>query len=130
MWQTLKIVCGVVVALIAAWLVLVFWPVNDGHTPAQRRAIAEACLAMLHSSLTNEMDDIEVNDPRVPQVIRDLHPYSISISSGFDVDIYSNGKPPEYFLMHMESQHAWILCAAGPVVAKEQRIALLYPVKR
>jgi hypothetical protein len=116
MWQGFKIVCGVMVALVAAYTVLVLWPINDGHTPAQRRAIAEACLAMLHSSLTNEVDEIKMNDPRIPQVIRDLHPINIELAAGQEVDIYCNGKPLEYFLITSRDQHAWVLCAAGPSV--------------
>ena len=42
--------------------------VSDGRTTDEERHIAEACLNMLHSSLTNKMD-IQLDDPRVPEVI-------------------------------------------------------------
>jgi 5-carboxymethyl-2-hydroxymuconate isomerase len=49
----LLIAFSVVVLLIAAGYIYIARPVNDGRTPAERRQIADACFAMLRSSLTN-----------------------------------------------------------------------------
>jgi hypothetical protein len=73
--KILLIVCGVVVLLIVIGAIYIYRPLNDGRTPAERRQIVDACFAMLHSSLTNEVDDIKPDDPRVPEVIRALHPH-------------------------------------------------------
>ena len=53
-------------------------PVTNGAASEEQRRIAEACLRMLHSSLTNEVD-ILVDDPRVPAIIRALQPLAIEI---------------------------------------------------
>ena len=113
----LLIACGVVVLLVAIGYTLLLRPPNDGRTPAERRQIAEACLAMLHSSLTNEVDDIKPDDPRVPEVIRALHPHHIDVIPNFAVDIYRAEKPKEYFLMRLQHPtNTWVLCIAGPSV--------------
>jgi hypothetical protein len=71
---------------------------------------------MLHSSLTNEVDDIKPDDPRVPEVIRALHPHHIDVIPNI-VDIYRAEKPEEYFLMRLQHPtNTWILCIAGPSV--------------
>lgn len=86
--------------------------VNDGHTPEQQREIAEACLAMFHSSLTNEMD-IQPDDPRVPEIIRTLQPIEIEIN-GTDVVIVRVGKPAEYHLSRRpRDAKPWVLYGAG-----------------
>ncbi len=104
---------GAVGLLIVIGAIFISRPPNDGRTPAERRQIADACFAMLHSSLTNE-DDIKPDDPRVPEVIRALHPMSIMVMQNFAVQIDGCGKPFEYFLMRMSSQtNTWVLCAAG-----------------
>ena len=80
------------------------------------RQIADACFAMLHSSLTNEVDPIKPDDPRVPEVIRALHPIAIGMLPQrlFGVQIDGSGKPPEYFLMRLPGHtNTWVLCAAG-----------------
>jgi hypothetical protein len=67
---------------------------------------------MLNSPLTNG-DQIKPDNPRIPAVIRDLHPTGIEVSD-ISVNIYRNGKPEEYFLTRLESQtNTWILCVAG-----------------
>ena len=104
---------GAVGLLIVIGAIFIYRPPNDGRTPAERRQIADACFAMLHSSLTNE-DNIKPDDPRIPEVIRALHPISIMVIPNFAVQIDGCGKPFEYFLMRMSSQtNTWILCAAG-----------------
>jgi hypothetical protein len=113
----LLIAFGFVVLLIASVYIYVARPINDGRTPAERRQIADACFAMLHSSLTNDVDRIKPDDPRVPEVIRALHPIGIIIEPNFAVQIDFNGKPGEYFLMRdPHLRNTWILCAAGPTV--------------
>lgn len=104
---------GVVVLLVAGLCVYIARPINDGRTPAERRQIADACLAMLHSTLTNEIDDIKMDDPRIPEVIRALHPHHIEVSANFAVDIYRAEWPQEYFLTRV-NRSTWVLCVAGP----------------
>ena len=109
--------CGVFFLLIVSAAIYISWPVNDGRTPAQRRQIADACFAMLLSSLTNNVDPIKPDDPRVPEVIRALHPYHIDVEANFSVDIYRAENPEEYFLMRVGAPtNTWVLCIAGPSV--------------
>src|SRR5258708_19494031 len=70
--------------------------VSDGRTPSEQRRIAEACLSMLHSSLTNETD-IQPDDPRVPEVIRSFHPVHIDLAWSHALLICSV-KPAHYHL--------------------------------
>jgi hypothetical protein len=115
--RTLSAACAVIVLLIVSAGVYVYQPPNDGRTPAERRQIADACLAMLHSSLTNEVDAIKPEDPRVPEVIRALHPIAIDVMADFSVQIDCRSRPPEYFLMRLPHHtNTWVLCAAGPPI--------------
>jgi hypothetical protein len=115
--KILLIVCGVVVQLIFVGVIYIYRPPNDRRTPAERRQIAEACLIMVHSSLTNEVDDIKLDDPRVPEVIRALHPHYIDVLPNFGVEIYRAEKPEEYFLMRLTHRtNTWGLFIAGPSV--------------
>jgi hypothetical protein len=108
--------CGIVFLLIVSAAIYISLPPDDGRTPAQRRQIADACFAMLHSSLTNE-DDIKMDDPRLPEVIRTLHPHHVDVTANFAVDIYRTEKPEEYFLTRLPGHtNTWILCIAGPSV--------------
>ena len=107
---------GAVGLLIVVGAIFIYRPPNDGRTPAERRQIADACFAMLHSSLTNE-DNIKPDDPRVPEVIRALHPISIMVMPNFAVQIDGTGTPPEYFLMRLPGHtNTWVLCAGGPPI--------------
>jgi hypothetical protein len=113
----LLIGCGVVFLLIVSAAIYISLPPDDDRTPAQRRQIADACFAMLHSSLTNEVDDIKPDDPRIPEAIRALHPHHIDVTANFSVDIYRAEKPEEYFLMRLgHPTNTWVLCIAGPSV--------------
>ena len=113
----LLIASVVVVLLIAGFYIYIGRPINDGRTPAERRQIADACFAMLHSSLTNEVDEIKMDDPRIPEVIRALHPHHIEVDADFAVDIYRTEWPQEYFLMRGPGHtNTWILCVAGPSI--------------
>lgn len=107
----LLIAFGVVAVLIAGFYIYVARPINDGRTPAERRQIADACFVMLHSSLTNE-DDIKMDDPRIPDAIRALHPFHIDVDQNADVDIYRKEWPQEYFLVRLNT-NMWILCVDG-----------------
>ncbi|MGA9779219.1 MAG: hypothetical protein ACLPRE_06950 [Limisphaerales bacterium] len=109
----LLIAFGVVVLLIAGFYIYVARPINDGRTSAERRQIADACFVMLHSSLTNEVDEIKMDDPRIPEALRALHPHHIEVIPNFAVDIYRTEWPQEYFLMRLHT-NTWILCADGP----------------
>jgi hypothetical protein len=69
---------------------------------------------MLHSPMTNEVDDIKPDDPRVPEVIRALHPVGFMIV-GSDAVVFCGGKPAEYHLSRKPSEpRTWILYVAGP----------------
>jgi hypothetical protein len=115
--KSLLVGCGVIFLLIVSAVIYVSLPPDDGRTPAQRRQIADACFTMLRSSLTNEIDEMKPDDPRIPETIRDLHPLYIEVTPNFDVDIYRAGKPEEYFLMHLgHPTNTWVLCIAGPSV--------------
>ena len=105
---------GVAFLLIVVGIVLIIRPANDGRTPAERRQIADALFSMLHSAMTNEVDDITPGDPRVPAVIRALHPVGFMIV-GSDAVVFCDGKPAEYHLSHKPSApRTWILYLAGP----------------
>ena len=68
---------------------------------------------MLRSSLTNEVD-LKPDDPRVPEVIRALHPVDIELA-GSDAVVMCAGKPAEYHLSRRPSEpKTWILYVAGP----------------
>jgi hypothetical protein len=110
----LLVAFGVVVLLIASLYIYIARPINDGRTPAERQQIADACFAMLHSSLTNDVDDIKMDDPRIPAVIRALHPHHIEVIPNFAVDIYRTEWPQEYFLMRSHSSNTWVLYVDGP----------------
>jgi hypothetical protein len=97
--KLLLIAFGAVVLLVTLGVIFFRLPPDDGRTPAERRQIADACFTMLHSSLTNDVDAIEPDDSRIPEVIRALHPISIIVDVDFSVQIDCNGKPAEYFLM-------------------------------
>jgi hypothetical protein len=113
----LLIASGVVVLLIAISYIYIARPINDGRTPAERRQIADACFAMLHSSLTNEVDDIKMDDPRIPELVRALHPHHIEVMPNFGVDIYRVEWPQEYFLMRLQHPtNTWVLCVGGPSI--------------
>lgn len=101
----------VVVIAVLAWLTLAPRSV-DPAVMRHRRQIAEACLTMLQSSLTNEMD-IALDDPRIPEVIRALEPSHIELG-GIDVVVMRSGLPSEYHLSRSsEDTNSWILCQAG-----------------
>lgn len=111
--KVLLVGCGVVLLLIAVVAIVFFRPATDGRTPEQRRQIAEACLGMLRSSLTNEVD-LKPDDPRVPEVIRALHPIDIELA-GSDAVVMCAVKPAEYHLSRRPSEpKTWILYVAGP----------------
>jgi len=79
---------------------------------SEQKRIAEACLAMLRSPLTNETE-IAMSDPRIPQVIRALHPVDIQLA-GNDVVVTCSGRPAEYHLSRRSSEpRVWIFYAAG-----------------
>jgi len=104
---------GIVVILIGVAAIVLLRPASDGRTPKERRQIAEACLSMLHSSLTNDVD-LKPDDPRVPDVIRALHPVDIWLA-GSDAVVMCAGKPAEYHLSRRQSEpKTWILYVAGP----------------
>jgi hypothetical protein len=110
---------GVVVLTLAIFIACEFRPASDGRTLEERRQIAEACLTMLHSSLTNEVDGIKVDDQRIPVVIRALNPHHIEVIPDSAVEIYRIGKPEVYFLMRTQQPtNTWILFIAGPSVGR------------
>jgi hypothetical protein len=57
--------------------------------------------------------DIQVDDPRVPEIIRSLHSVEIVIQ-GTDVVIMCSGTPAEYHLSRRPSDpKPWVLYVAG-----------------
>jgi len=113
---------GVVFLFIVVGAIFILRPASDGRTPAARRQIADALLSMLHSSMTNEVDDIKPDDPRVPEVIRALHPAGFMIA-GSDAVVFCDGKPAEYHLSRKPSEpRMWILYVAGPGYLRHQEI--------
>lgn len=93
--------------------ILFLRPVTDGRTSEERRRIAEACLTMLHSSLTNEID-LKPDDLRISGVILPLRPIDIELT-GSDVVVVCSGKPAEYHLSRRPNDpKTWILSFAGP----------------
>jgi len=113
--KLLLIAFGVLVLLVAGFCIYIGRPINDGRTPAERRQIVDGCFAMLHSTLTNEIDDVKMDDPRIPEVIQALHPHHIEVDANFAVEIYRTEWPQEYFLMHLHA-NTWVLCVAGPSI--------------
>ena len=96
-------------------------PADDGRSPAERRQIADALFAMLHSPLTNEVD-LKLDDPRIPEAIRHLNPQDIELS-GNDAVVMCAGKPGEYHLSRLPNQPTtWILYVAGPGYNGHQEI--------
>jgi len=115
--KVLLIAFGIVVLVVVGAGIYIYQPPNDGRTPAERRQIADACFAMLRSSLTNQVGQIKPDDPQIPEVIRALHPIAIDIVPDFSVQIDCTGKPPEYFLMRLPGHaNTWVLCVAGPPI--------------
>ena len=87
---------------------------------SEHRRIAEACLVMLRSSLTNE-SDIAVNGPRIPEVIRALYPVAIELV-GSDAVVMCSGSPAEYHLSRRPREpRIWVLYAAGGAWGAENR---------
>jgi hypothetical protein len=92
---------------------------NDGRTPAVRQQIAEALLTMSRSPEAQELDDIKMDDikqddPRIPEVIRSLHPVRFMFSdSAAEVDCA--GTPAQYILLRGRHNHKiWTLYMTGP----------------
>lgn len=110
-------------AAAAAGLVLLLVSCNHDRVAqgaGEQRRIAEACLAMLRSSLTNE-SDIVVSDPRIPEIIRALHPVDIQLTPT-DVVVTRSGVPSEYHLNRRPSApRIWIFYAAGGGWGAEHR---------
>ena len=108
---------GIIVLIVVGFLF--FRPVGDGHTPAERQQIADALLSMLRSPSAQELDDIKMDDikpddPRIPQVIRSLHPVRFIFSDSAAV-VYCAGTPAEYILRRGQRNHKiWTLNIAGP----------------
>ena len=109
---------GGLIVLIVVGL-LFFRSAGDGRTPAERQQIADALLSMLRSPSAQELDDIKLDDikpddPRIPQVIRSLHPVRFTFSDSAAV-IYCAGTPAEYILRRGKRNHKiWTLSIAGP----------------
>ena len=88
-------------------------PFSDGRTPEEHRRIADACLSLLRSPLTNDVD-IKTDDPRLPEVIRALQPLHIEMMPPSDVVIMRSTAPSEYHLSRRPSEpKTWVLYCAG-----------------
>jgi hypothetical protein len=116
--KSLSITLAAVIVLI---VVFVFYhrSADDGRTPAERQQIADALLRMLRSPLAQELDDIKMDDikpddPRIPQVIRSLHPMRFTFSDSAAV-VDCAGTPAEYILRRgQRNPRIWGLYIAGP----------------
>ncbi len=85
-------------------------------TPEQRQ-IAQALLRMVRSSMTNEFE-IKPDDPRLPKVLRDLHPVEVWVHHNSAVVMLEprNGLG-EYHLAPVSTKNLrgpWQLLGAGP----------------
>jgi hypothetical protein len=110
--------------LIAAVLLVLFFAfshrtINDGRTPGQEQQIADALFNLMRSPAAQELDDIKMedikaDDPRIPPVIRSLHPVRFIFSDSYAV-VYCAGTPAEYTLRRgSRNQKIWTLYASGP----------------
>jgi len=110
---------GAIIVLIVIFLAFSHRPINDGRTPAERRQIADALLNLLRSPAAQELDDIKMDDikpddPRIPPVIRSLHPVRFIFSDSAAV-VYCAGTPAEYTLRRgQRNQKIWSLYISGP----------------
>ena len=101
----------VAVGLVVVWIVVSTRSVSP-QVMEERRQIAKACLSMLRSTLTNEVD-IAAADPRIPEVIRALRPVHIELA-GTDAVVTRTGSPAEYHLSRSPNDaKTWILYGAG-----------------
>ncbi len=104
-------------AVVAIVMVILGWLLLNTHSiapeeMARRRAIAEACLALVQSSISNEAE-IQLDDPRIPDTIRAFHPVHIELTPS-DVVVIRSGSPEEYHLSRgPDEPDTWILYAAG-----------------
>jgi hypothetical protein len=117
-----KFLCQVCVAAGVGMFALLIGCKHDriAQGTSEQRGIAEACLGMLRSPLTNE-SDIAVSDPRIPKMIRALHPVAIQLA-GTDAVVMCSGSPAEYHLSRRPSApRIWILYAAGGAWGAEHR---------
>src|SRR3954469_17459535 len=106
------LVAGYLLAVAGLVSACVSHRVTDGRTRHEQLQIAEACLGMLHSSLTNDVE-IMPDDPRVPEIIRALKPIDIQVQ-GTDVVISRAGTPAEYHLCRRSHDALpWVLYVAG-----------------
>jgi hypothetical protein len=88
---------------------------NGAHVGREERCIAEACLQVLHSSLTNE-SEIDPADPRLPKAIQALHPVHVEVGAGMVVVSFPlRDGLTEYHLAPVStSPGTWLLYCAGP----------------
>ena len=95
-------------------------PARAGTTEQQH--IAQACLQIMRSSLTNETD-IAPDDQRLPEVVRALHPVDIEIAGQTVVVMFSlQDGLVEYHLAPVStSPGTWQLFGAGPKFNNEHR---------
>jgi len=119
--KIILILCAVSALAFGGARVWHFRPVSDGRTREERQRIADALFAMLHSSLTNEVE-IKADNPAVPEIIRAMHPVDIELM-GRDAVIICPGKPAEYHLARRPGEpRMWILYVAGPGYFGHQEI--------
>jgi hypothetical protein len=113
-----RLLAAALVALLAAGCK---HPIVTQSGPEERR-IAAACLQVLHSSLTNEAD-IAPDDPRLPEVIRALHPVDVEVMAGqVVIMIQPRDGLVEYHLSPITtSPGTWQLFGAGPKFNNEHR---------
>jgi len=124
-----KMACLVATTLAMA---LVAWckHTESAQGSAEDRRIAEACLQVLHSPLAGE-SDIEPADPRLPEVIRELHPVHVEVAAGMVVVSFPLREGlTEYLLAPVSTQPGtWLLYGAGPKYKNEHHELLRFQGK-
>jgi hypothetical protein len=93
-----------------------------GAGTAEQQQVAKACLQILRSSLTNEMD-IAPDDRRLPEVIRSLRPHQIEIAGQTVVVLFPlhDGLVEYHFAPVTSDPGTWQLFGAGPKFNNEHR---------
>ncbi len=94
---------------------------------AETVRVAKACLEMVHSSLTNDAH-IALDDPRLPEVIRSLHPRNIAITGQTVIVTFPlhNGFTEYRFIPIINGTNTWQLFGAGPRFDGERRQLLRF----
>lgn len=97
---------------------------------AEPQRIAEACLQVLRSPLAEE-SDIDPSDPRLPEVLRGLHPVHVEVGAGMVVVSFPLREGlTEYHLAPVSTEPGtWLLYGAGPRYKNQHQELLRFQEK-